>query len=219
MQKEEIVNVSLRWGGLKFYVVFLTPFFPKGIKSYIFDIAILFDGSSFITQEQFRQCQLFAKTVLAIFNISQDQTNAAAAVYATNVGVSFNFTEHYSLSAVSTAIDNIASLNQSSLNISAALEVVNNTLFLSGRENVTRIVLIFVSEILSGDFTALSQDLRDQRIIIILIGVGINVNVAQLKVIANKPSLVLTTTFQHIDTVEGIIGGEIAQGKNIHCML
>lgn len=179
----------------------------------MFDLAILFDGSTFITREGFGRTQLFAKTVLSSFNISQDQSNVACAVYARDVRVSFNFTDNYSLSAVSTAIDNIAYLNQPLLNITAALKVVSNTLFANGRQNVTRIVLVFVSDILSGNLTEITQDLHQQGIIVITIGVGFNFLKSQLEILANKPSLVLTTTLQHIDTVVGITGGQIAQGK------
>lgn len=176
----------------------------------MFDLAILFDGSTLITREGFGQTQLFAKTVLSSFNISQDQSNVACAVYARDVRVSFNFTDNYSLSAVSTAIDDIAYLNQPLLNITAALKIVSNTLFANGRQNVTRIVLVFVSDILSGNLTEVTQDLHQQGIIIIAIGVGFKFLKSQLEILA---SLVLTTTLQHIDTVEGITGGQIAQGK------
>ena len=178
-------------------------------------MVILFDGSSYITAEEFSRTQLFAKSVLAPFNISQDQTNVAAAVYAGEVVISFNFTLHYSLSAVSTAIDNISTLNQPLLNISAALKLINSSLLTSGRESIKDIFLVFVSEIFTDNFRAISQDLRDQGVIVIPIGVGSNFSVDQLEVLAAKPSVVLTTSFQHIDTVEGIIGGIIAQGKRI----
>ena len=176
-------------------------------------MVILFDGSSFITAEEFRRTQLFARTVVTPFNISQDETNVAAAVYARDVVISFNFTQHYSLSAVSNALDNVSSLNQPSLNISAALRLINSTLLTSSRENVKDILVVLVSEVLAGNFTAVSQYLRDQGVVVIPIGVGINFSVNQLEDLATKPSLVLTTSFQHIDTVEGIIGGTIAQGK------
>ncbi|KAL9959813.1 hypothetical protein ACROYT_G033169 [Oculina patagonica] len=202
-----------------------------GILSNVFDVAFLCDGSSFITYSNFRRTLLFAKTVLSFFNISREQTNVAAAVYASDVVVSFNFTEHYNLSAVSTAIDGIPYLNQTSLNISSALETVNNTLFTTGRENVTRVLVVFVSEMLSGNFTKIAQDLRDQGVVIIAVGVGSGFGVGhgfgfgsgfsvgssfsvdQLKAIASKPSAghVFITSFVHIDTAEGVIGGAIVE--------
>lgn len=139
----------------------------------------------------------------------------AAAVYASDVVVSFNFTEHYSFPTVSTAIDGIPHLNQISLNISSALETVNNTIFTTGRENVRRVLVVFVSEMLSGNFTKISQDLRDEGVVIIAVGVGSRFRVGQLKAIASEPTAghVFTTSFVHIDTVEGVIGGAIAEGS------
>lgn len=74
-------------------------------------------------------------------------------------------------------------------------------------------MLVFVSDVLSGNLTEITQDLHQQGIIIITIGVGVKFIKSQLEILVNKPSLVLTTTLQHIDTVEGITGGQIAQGK------
>lgn len=181
----------------------------------------LFDGSSYITRSNFLQTLLLAKTVLSSYNISQDQTNVAAAVFASDVVVSFNFTQHYSFSAVSTAIDGIPYLNQSSINISVALETVNNTIFTTGRENVIRVLVVFVSEMLSGNFTQISQDLRDQGIVIIVVGIGSSFDKDQLITIASEPpsSHVFTTIFLHIDTVEGVIGGAIAEGRQFSFFL
>lgn len=184
--------------------------------SNVFDVVFLCDGSSYITFSVFQRTLLFAKTVLSSYNISQEQTNVAGAVYARDVIVSFNFTQHYSFSAVSTAIDGIPYLNQSSLNISAALETVNNTIFTTGRGNVPRVLVVFVSGMLSGDFTKISQDLRDEGVIIIAIGVGSGYSVDQLNSLASQPSAVyvLTVSFvEHIDTMEGVCGGAIAGGN------
>ena len=180
----------------------------------------LFDGSSYITSPVFQRTLLLAKSVLSSYNISQEQTNVAAAVYARDVIVSFTFTAHYSFSAVSTAIDGIPYPNQTSLNISAALETVNKTIFTTGRINAQRVLVIFVSEMLSGDFTQISQGLRDQGVIIIAIGLGSGFNVDQLNAIASQPSATFVVGISfvvHIDTMDGGIGGAIALGKEWKC--
>ena len=174
------------------------------------------DGSSYITYSVFKLTLFLAKTILSSYNISQEQTNVAAVVYARKVIVSFNFTQHYTFSAVSAAIDGISYLNQTSLNISAALETVNNTVFTTGRENVPRVCVVFVSGILSGDFIQVSQSLRDQGIIIIVIGLGSGYNVDQLNSIASQPSAAYVfgiSLVLHIDTMEGGIAGAIAGGN------
>lgn len=180
----------------------------------------VFDGSSHITYSVFQQTLHLAKSVLSSYNISQDETNVAAAVCARDVNVSFAFSDHYSFSAVSSAIDSIPYLNQTSLNISAALETVNDTIFPSGRENAQRVLVIFVSEMLSGNFTQISQALRDQGVIIIAIGLGSGYSMDQLNSIASKPpaAYVFGISFVvHIDTMEGDIAGAIAAGKKWKC--
>ena len=77
------------------------------------------------------------------------------------------------------------------------------------------VLVVFVSDTLDGNFTEMSQGLRDQGIIIITIGVGNRFNRDQLKAIASKPETdhVFTVMFQHVDTMEGTIGGAISQGN------
>lgn len=186
------------------------------ILSTVFDVVFLCDGSSYITYSVFKQTLLLAKSVLSGYNISEEQTNVAAVVYASDVVVSFNFTQHYTFSAVSTAINGIPYLNQTSLNISAALATVNDTIFTTGRRNVPRVCVVFVSGMLSGDFTQISQALRDQGIIIITVGVGSGYNVNQLNSIASQPAAAYVfgiSLVLHIDTMEGVIAGAIAGGN------
>lgn len=181
-----------------------------------FDVVFLCDGSSYITYSVFKQTLLLAKSILSSYNISKEQTNVAAVVYASDVIVSFNFTQHYTFSAVSTAIDGIPYLNQTSLNISAALETVNDTIFTTDRRNVPRVCVVFVSGMLSGDFTQISQSLRDQGIIIIVIGVGSGYILDQLNSLASQPSatyVIGISLVLHIDTMEEVIVGAIAGGN------
>lgn len=77
-------------------------------------------------------------------------------------------------------------------------------------------LVVFVSGMLSGDFTKISQDLRDEGVIIIAIGLGSGYSVDQLNSLASQPSAVyvLTVSFvEHIDTMEGVCGGAIAGGN------
>ena len=176
----------------------------------------LCDGSSYITYSVFKRTLLLAKSILSSYNISKEQTNVAALVYASDVIVSFNLTQHYTFSAVSTAIDGIPYLNQTSLNISSALETVNDTIFTTDRRNVPRVCVVFVSGMLSGDFTQISQGLRDEGIIIIVIGVGSGYSVDQLNSIASQPSETYVfgiSLVVHIDTKEEVIAGAIAEGN------
>lgn len=188
----------------------------SAILSNAFDVVFLCDGSSYITYSVFKRTLLLAKSILSSYNISKEQTNVAAVVYASDVIVSFNLTQHYTFSAISTAIDGIPYLNQTSLNISAALATVNDTIFTTDRRNVLRVCVVFVSGKLSGDFTQISQGLRDQGIIIIAIGVGSGYSLDQLNSLASQPSATYVIDISlvlHIDTMEEVIAGAIAGGN------
>ena len=188
-----------------------------------FDVVFLCDGSSYITYSVFKRTLVLAKSILSSFNISKEQTNVAAVVYASDVIVSFNLTQHYTFSAVSTAIDGIPYLNQTPLNISAALETVNDTIFTAGRGNVPRVCVVFVSGMLSDDFTQISQSLRDQGIVIIVIGVGSGYSLDQLNSIASQPSAAYVfgiSIVLHMDTMEEVLAGAIAGGNwRKYCVL
>ena len=178
----------------------------------IFDVAFLFDGSSYLGSDHFHQTLFLAKTLLSKYNISEDQTNVAAAVYARTVSIGFNFTEHYSFSAVAAAIDYLPFLDETPLNIDNALRVAGEQIFTTDRENTPDVLVIFVSSTLSGNFTGISQALRDKGIKIIVVGVGSSFDIEQLESIGDH---VITISYQDIDVTEGGVGGAVSEGKLI----
>lgn len=191
------------------------PFSLSVLATDIFDLAFLFDGSTYLGYDHFRQTLQFAKTLLSDYNISQEQTNVAAAVYASSVAIEFNFTEHYSYSTVAAAIENLPFLNETTSHIENALHVVGEQTFKTGRENVPDVLVVFVSYTLSGNFTEISQALRNKGIKIIVVGVGDGYDIEQLEEIASAPKddHVITIGNQHMDVMEGGVSGAVSQGK------
>ena len=177
-----------------------------------FDLAFLFDGSTYLGSDHFYQTLLLANTLLSKYNISQHQTNVAAAVYASNISIGFNFTEHYSSLAVADAIENLQFLDETPLNVENALRVVGERIFTTDRENVPDVLVIFVSYTLSGNFTRIAQDLRDKGIKIIAIGVGNSFDIEQLKEMADH---VITISYNDLDVMDGSVGGAVSEGKII----
>lgn len=190
-------------------------FSALAILTNVFDVALLFDGSSYLGSDHFHQTLLFAKAILLNYNISQGQTNVAAAVYANNITIRFNFTEHFSYPDVAAAIDEIPFLDEAPLNVENALNVVRTKIFPNGRPNVPDVLVIFVSFALSGNFAAISQAIRDDGVKIIVVGVGSSFDIPQLGGIASTPSsdYVVTASYQHMDTMEGVVSGAVCQGK------
>ena len=177
-------------------------------------MVFLFDGSATLGNNRFMESLLFAKGVLSPFNISREYTNVAAAVYAHNTTISFNFTEYYTYGAVASAIDAVPFLNQSPLNLSVALKTINRTIISTSRENTTVVVVVFVSNTLSGN-CSLCQALHNQGVRLIAVGMGDQYDYGQLVSIASDPpeDFVITFRFQHMDAREGVVSGAIAQGK------
>lgn len=184
--------------------------FLLGILTDIFDVAFLFDGSSYLGSDHFHQTLLLAKTLLSKHNISQDQTNVATAVYASTVRFGFNFTEHYSFAEVAAAIDNLPFLDETPLNIDNALRLVSEEIFTTDRENIPDVLVIFVSSTLSGNFTGISQSLREEGIKMIVVGVGSSFELDQLESIGDH---VITISYQDLDVMEGGVGGAVSEGK------
>ena len=194
---------------------FLYLFSLLAVPTNVFDVLLLFDGSSYIGLNHFHQTLLFAKAVLLNYNISKDQSNVAAAVFAGNVTISFNFTEHFSYPSVAAAIDEIPFLDERELNIENALKVANTSIFPKGRPSVPNVLVIFVSFSFSGNFAVISQALRNEGVKIIVIGIGSSFNIPQLEEVASTPSedYVVTTSYQHMDTMDGVVAGAVCQGK------
>ena len=184
--------------------------FPVGILTDVFDIAFLFDGSSYLGSDHFHQTLLLAKTLLSKYNISQEQTNVAAAVYASTASIGFTFTEHYSFSEVAAAIDNLAFLDGTPLNIDNALHLASEQIFTTDRENILDVLMIFVSSTFSGNFTGISQSLREKGIRIIAVGIGSSFELDQLESIGDH---VITISYRDLDVMEGGVGGAVSEGK------
>ncbi|XP_078342465.1 uncharacterized protein LOC144628269 isoform X2 [Oculina patagonica] len=179
-----------------------------GIMTNVFDLAFLFDGSTYLGSDHFQQTLLLAKTLLSNYNISQEQTNVAAAVYASSVVIGFNFTEHYSSSAVDAAIENLPFLDKTPLNVENALRVAGEQIFTTDRENVPDVLVIFVSHTLTGNFTEIAQDLRGKGIKIIVIGVGSSFDIEQLEAITDH---VITVSYNDLDVMHGSVGGAVSE--------
>ena len=189
--------------------------FFVGIPADTFDVLLLFDGSSYLGSSRFYQTLLFAKAFLSNYNISKRETNVAAAVYANNNTVGFNFTQHFSDEAVAAAIERIPFLDETSLNLGNALNIARQEIFPTGRPNVPDILVIFVSFSLSNGFAAISQTLRDEGVKIIVIPIDSNFDRPQLKQVASTPAsqYLVTTSYQHMDTMENSVSGAVSQGE------
>lgn len=133
----------------------------------------------------------------------------AAAVYASTASIGFNFTEHYSFADVAVAIGNLPFLDETPLNIDNALRLAEQ-IFTTDRENIPDVLVIFVGSTLSGNFTEISQSLREEGIKIIVVGVGSSFKLDQLESIGNH---VITISYQDLDVREGGVGGAVSEGK------
>jgi len=186
-----------------------------GIPADIFDVLLLFDGSSYLGSSHFYQTLLFAKAFLSNYNISKRETNVAAAVYANNTTVGFNFTKHFSYEAVAAAIERIPFLDETPLNLGNALNIARQEILSTGRPDVPDVLVIFVSFSLSQGFAAISQTLRDEGVKIIVIAIDSNFDRLQLEQVASTPAshYLVTTSFQHMDTMENSVSGAVSQGE------
>ena len=189
--------------------------FLVGISADFFDVLLLFDGSSYLGSSDFYQTLLFAKAFLSNYNIPKRETNVAAAVYANNTTVGFNFTQHFSYEAVAAAVERIPFLDETPLNLGNALNIARQEIFPAGRPNVPDVLVIFVSSSLSNGFAAISQTLRDEGVKIIVIATGSNFNIPQLEQVASTPAshYLVTTSYQHMDTMENSVSGAVSQGE------
>ena len=189
--------------------------FFLGIPADIFDVLLLFDGSSYLGSSRFYQTLLFAKAFLSNYNISKRETNVAAAVYANNNTVGFNFTQHFSYEAVAAAIERIPFLDETPPNLGNALNIARQEIFPAGRPKIPDVLVIFVSFSLSNGFAAISQTLRDEGVKIIVIATGSNFDRPQLEQVASTPAsqYLVTTSYQHMDTMENSVSGAVSQGE------
>ena len=151
----------------------------------------LLDGSSDITEDDFRRSLRFVELLAKSFNVSSGDTHVALVIYADDPQTIFDLNGALSVSDINLAVSVVSFPNKMNRNVGKGLiHVSDNVIATNGRASVPKVV-VTVQNLKSLDgIDVISLQLRRDGIKVISIGHGDEITNGQLKEMAFKPSAV-----------------------------
>ena len=155
------------------------------------DLVFLLDGSSDVTEDDFRRSLRFVELLSKSFNVSSGDTHVALVIYADDPQTIFDLNGTLSVSDINLAVSVVSFPNKMNRNVGKGLIHVNdNVIATNGRVGVPKVV-ITVQNLKSLDgIDVISLQLKRDGIKVISIGHGDEITNGQLKEMAFKPSAV-----------------------------
>ena len=155
------------------------------------DLVFLLDGSSDVTEDDFRRSLRFVELLSKSFNVSSGDTHVALVIYADDPQTIFDLNGTLSVSDINLAVSVVSFPNKMNRNVGKGLiHVSDNVIATNGRVGVPKVV-ITVQNLKSLDgIDVISLQLKRDGIKVISIGHGDEITNGQLKEMAFKPSAV-----------------------------
>ena len=155
------------------------------------DLAFLLDGSSDVTEDDFRRSLRFVELLAKSFNVSSGDTHVALVIYADDPQTIFDLNGTLSVSDINRAVSVVSFPNKVKRNVGRGLiHVKDSVIAPNGRAGVPKVV-VTVQNLKSLDgIDVISLQLKSDGIKVISIGHGDEIAKGQLKEMAFKPSAV-----------------------------
>ena len=155
------------------------------------DLVFLLDGSSDVTEDDFRRSLRFVELLTKSFNVSSGDTHVALVIYADDPQTIFDLNGTLSVSDINLAVSVVSFPNKMNRNVGKGLiHVSDNVIATNGRVGVPKVV-VTVQNLKSLDgIDVISLQLKRDGIKVISVGHGDEITNGQLKEMAFKPSAV-----------------------------
>ena len=178
------------------------------------DLIILLDSSGSITEENWYKVLDFAKEIVDNFAIGPDDIQAGVLSYSNRATIAFHLNDYDNKRDIFRAIDRIPYKDQET-NTSGAVRTMYEQMYTfakGDRASAQNIAIVVTDGESNRDETLTipeSDNARSQGITMFAIGIGDEVNPAELRGIANKPSEEFTFNVTDFDALEHISGSVI----------
>lgn len=171
----------------------------KACSAYV-DLVFIIDSSGSIRRERFPAVINFFASIVEQIELGRDKTQVGALIFGDVAHVQFNLNTYSSKGDVVTAVKSTPFLGERT-NIASALWILRNTSYLpanGGRANAQKVAILFTD----GDSNVDSQDTipyavlaRNAQILLIVVGMGTDIDFNELYGIASRPfdRTILTT--------------------------
>ena len=164
----------------------------------------LLDGSSDVTEDDFRRSLRFVELLAKSFNVSSGHTHVALVIYADDPQTIFDLSGTLSVSDINAAVSVVSFHNTVNRNVGKGLiHISDNVIATNGRAGVPKVV-VTVQNLKSLDgIDVISLQLKSDGIKVISIGHGDEIAKGQLREMAFKPSAVYVKDIGD-DTIDSV---------------
>lgn len=161
----------------------------------------------------FRKCLDFVKSLTRAFVISLTDTRVGAIVFSSYSELQFDFQKYATKTDVETAIYNIKYPGYRT-KTGMALTMAKDQLFNDARAGVPRVLVVLTDGRSSDDVVKPSEELKNTGVIIFVVGLGKNYNLAQLKAMATDDN-VFTVDFLSMMSIVRVMQEKLCKGKKV----
>ncbi|XP_048580138.1 uncharacterized protein LOC5520382 [Nematostella vectensis] len=191
-------------------------------KTQILDLAFLVDGSGNIgdvEKSKFDQLKDFVSTLAKTFIVSENDAHIGVVLYSNKSEIVHQFNQSYTPAAVETAIQGMVYPGFPAYT-GQALQLVRNGLYKapSARTNVVKVLVVLTSSTSLDNVTIPAQLLRDDDVMIVVLGIGENNDLTQLKAIATDPDsshLIMTTELGNATTLQRLLREKVCEASDM----
>lgn len=171
------------------------------------DLAFVIDASAGSEQggkDKMAEVMEFGRRVASVFKVSPDESRVGLVTYATDAQIMMNFHRFSDPEALTEARDAVRVKPHTGKYTGQALSLAKEGLFEKGRRPDALDVLVLMTDgPASDDVTIPSRALRDMGVKLIAVGIGNQVDKAQLRDVASDPDEehVFTADFDSLGTI------------------
>lgn len=147
------------------------------------------DGSSDVTDDNFRACLRFVKNLAKALNASSLDTHVALVIYAEDPQTIFDLNGTLSIADINLAVAGVQFPDKAKRNVGSGLiQIREIVIATNGRTGVPKLVINLQNRKSDDGIDVISLSIRDDGTKVISIGSGDQIAIGQLKEMAFKPS-------------------------------
>ena len=172
------------------------------------------DGSAPVGPRRFQLETSLFDTVAQSFPVDKDGVHFAGVVYSATSQVSFQLNSNTDKTTLSKAIQAMRPIGGGRKVGQAIASVKANVFDVSGRPGVPRVVVVLMLKKSFDDMVGPASALKQQRVKLIMLGIGKGVDPSKLAPVATSPDFVLIQRLMRdLGTQAGPLVGKINSGK------
>lgn len=180
------------------------------------DLVVLIEGSFNTKPEDFERVKEIVKTICYSFDVSQNGTHVAMAVYAGETRIIFNFETHYDFQGMDEAINAVSQVPGASMAGSALRDIKTKIFDQNARQAVPKVLITVMTGKPDDEIERAVNELKMTCVLMFALGLTSSYSPQSLNLASGEPhsEYVLTSeTFPEASSVGQKMADKVKKGK------